>query len=274
MTRTCYLCKEEKPITEFHKNKYATGGYAYECKECKNARCKVTNAARRAKEFRNCSICNRNLPKTAFKHKARRCNECISKIAADREKLKLEKKNRYLEDFIAANYKDGKKKCSICGEYKDLTEYWKRDKGIDGHFGYCKACRRPSDRTSYAKIYSRLKASAQRRGLEFSIDRKALIEWVKDPANNICAHCGISQDEYAAIIEKADKVPALKKYLSGSHGSTNLTFDRKDSDNPYTLDNLQKACWFCNSVKNCLFDDEDMKKLGPIVRNRVEKLVS
>ncbi len=32
--KICYKCKEEKPISEFHKNKKTKDGLRYECKSC------------------------------------------------------------------------------------------------------------------------------------------------------------------------------------------------------------------------------------------------
>lgn len=33
-TRICYVCKVEKPLTEFYRDKYATLGHRYMCKKC------------------------------------------------------------------------------------------------------------------------------------------------------------------------------------------------------------------------------------------------
>lgn len=36
-TKTCSCCKQEKPVSEFHKDKNSSDGYTYKCKECRNA---------------------------------------------------------------------------------------------------------------------------------------------------------------------------------------------------------------------------------------------
>ena len=35
-SKTCSKCKEEKDISEFHKNSYSKDGYQAACKDCRN----------------------------------------------------------------------------------------------------------------------------------------------------------------------------------------------------------------------------------------------
>lgn len=37
-TKVCCKCGEEKPVTEFHKDKNSSDGYTYACKSCRNAK--------------------------------------------------------------------------------------------------------------------------------------------------------------------------------------------------------------------------------------------
>ena len=39
-TKICCKCKEEKPVSEFHKDKNSSDGYTYQCKACRNAKYK------------------------------------------------------------------------------------------------------------------------------------------------------------------------------------------------------------------------------------------
>lgn len=38
MGRVCTKCEELKPLSEFHKDKHARGGYTVQCKLCRNTR--------------------------------------------------------------------------------------------------------------------------------------------------------------------------------------------------------------------------------------------
>jgi hypothetical protein len=50
MTYLCKTCKEHKPFTDFHKNKYTKTGYEYHCKQCESIKKKslyhITKAGR------------------------------------------------------------------------------------------------------------------------------------------------------------------------------------------------------------------------------------
>lgn len=39
MVKVCNKCQEEKPLSDFHKNKATKDGHQYFCKECSNQRC-------------------------------------------------------------------------------------------------------------------------------------------------------------------------------------------------------------------------------------------
>jgi hypothetical protein len=76
--KTCNLCKEDKPLSEFHKNKFLKSGYANRCKVCqktyndkyntkektktKQRRRRKANQAfiNRIKTFFGCTICGYN----------------------------------------------------------------------------------------------------------------------------------------------------------------------------------------------------------------------
>lgn len=40
ITKRCFDCKKNKPLTEFHKNHTTKDGYQYDCKDCRNNRSK------------------------------------------------------------------------------------------------------------------------------------------------------------------------------------------------------------------------------------------
>jgi mannose-6-phosphate isomerase-like protein (cupin superfamily) len=53
----------------------------------------------------------------------------------------------------------------------------------------------------------------------------------------------------------------------------NLTIDRLDSGNGYLIYNLVKCCWFCNSIKHCFIDAEDMRLIAPKIISKLKAVI-
>ena len=50
--QVCYMCKEEKKIEEFGKDKYSATEYTYDCRECRNKRKKEYRGLESSKRVR------------------------------------------------------------------------------------------------------------------------------------------------------------------------------------------------------------------------------
>lgn len=114
-TKVCCKCGEEKPVSEFHKDKNSSDGYTYQCKACRNAKYKEYYHANADK----------------MKEKRESTKEYRKEYYNDPER-KLQYRKKYIEREFGINYeqydqmlKEQKGVCAICGcpETKPNAKY-------------------------------------------------------------------------------------------------------------------------------------------------------
>jgi 5-methylcytosine-specific restriction endonuclease McrA len=121
--RRCSKCKETKPITEFYRDKYQTGGYSYLCKKCENKKSNkyYHKNQKRRKYIKEHNKQYREQQKQWIKENRERYNE-LQREARHRRKAK---ENKLVNDFtkndweICLEYfsnKNGQVECCYCGE--------------------------------------------------------------------------------------------------------------------------------------------------------------
>jgi hypothetical protein len=76
----------------------------------------------------------------------------------------------------------------------------------------------------------------------------------------------LSKEQYATLL--SNKCFYCKKPTSVKRG---CGLDRKDNNQPYTVDNVVACCHRCNSVKNDFFSFEEMLLLAKVIR-KIDKL--
>lgn len=94
-------------------------------------------------------------------------------------------------------------------------------------------------------IYHILKYNAIRRKISFKLSYKKFERWYNNQDQK-CEYCN-------RIILK---IPNIKR----------LTIDRTNNNKGYTLNNIVLACNICNKVKSNIFNYNQMKILGKIIR--------
>lgn len=188
------------------------------------------------------------------------------------------------------------KKCNKCRKTKPTSEFYRDRAARDGLRTTCKACRKKTKaayrnsphgrRTRKARRkkladsgYRRygkgalgvLRRSAIRRDLPFDLTAEQLTQWWKNTPD-ICAYCGLTIQEFVAlrktiIAYKGDnwEIAKFKKFFRNRQYVTMrwMTIDRKDNSKGYTVKNMAKACWICNSLKHDFFSPRDMKRISP-----------
>lgn len=107
MDKTCSICKEEKAIGEFNKNKSSADGYKDYCRVC---------ASEQNRRYRE-------------RHREK-INE---KKRADYWESKKNKKERTAKELAERT-----RVCSVCNTSKKITDFYKRGNG--GFYNYCKSC--------------------------------------------------------------------------------------------------------------------------------------
>jgi hypothetical protein len=256
--KTCTMCKSTKNCKEFHKNRYNLDGYNFHCKVCKNVYVYKKKYHREPIPKRKCLRCERNRMLKFFDDDSTICIPCAAK------KLNEEK----IAEFHRINYKNDLKLCSTCKSYKDVTNFKYSRVYMDKLKKICKECdeRIKGENVTSNNMYSNKRSTSLRKGIEFSIEKEDFIEWYKN--NHQCAYCGSTEEEFLSLkkVAESEDITSINKLLRGSNNTRRLAIDRIDSDKGYSTDNINKACWLCNSTKNCIFDAEAMKVIGKEVR--------
>jgi hypothetical protein len=99
-------------------------------------------------------------------------------------------------------------------------------------------------------IYFHLKNKSKRRNIEFNITKEDFIRWYNNQEKK-CCYCNRTEKE---VINDANQ----KSYR--------LTYDRKDNNKGYTIDNIILACYRCNMIKSAEFTFEQMLKIGKFLQ--------
>lgn len=190
------------------------------------------------------------------------------------------------------------KKCALCGIEKDVSEFGKNSRNKDGLHSYCKECNKKkakefnktekgrvnvikAQRKQFEEGYFRfgkgaiqnMSRSAEKRGIEFGLTENELSDWWKNN-EDICYYCKISIETYRELrdfIINYDgddwEIVRFKRFFGRDvHLKINdMTVDRMDSKKGYSLNNIVKSCWICNSLKSDFYSSDEMKEVSPII---------
>jgi hypothetical protein len=164
------------------------------------------------------------------------------------------------------------KKCSVCGEAKPITEFFKNKRSRDGHAAACKACRTARNKIwrnsetgkkSAKKSYYKWRASP--RGIEWCK------EWSRQPIRRFRAvrrtsitnghEWDLSFDDWSSLV-----VDARCHYCNQNVLETGVGLDRKDSALGYSMSNCVPCCGRCNMAKGHNFTYEEFLKIAKTIR--------
>ncbi|MFX0203606.1 MAG: hypothetical protein ACFFCW_46490 [Candidatus Hodarchaeota archaeon] len=174
-----------------------------------------------------------------------------------------ERKGSGIKD-VFGSMQPGIKRCSSCRKTLPKTEFHKNKKRYDGLSNECKKCAATRQNMLYRgnrrlRIrFSALSRRAERLGLPFHITFDEYCQWVKSLGqtdSQICPYCGLSIVESKAF-----------QQLRGKKKICGFTIDRIDNEKGYTLDNIQRICYLCNTIKGLWFTSKEMQILGPQLR--------
>ena len=195
------------------------------------------------------------------------------------------------------------KTCVRCRLSKPLSEFHKNSRSKDGLYSYCKECNKEKAaqylKTDKGKAALRkaitkkadegyyrygkgaipiLKQGAEKRGIVFQITAESLEEWwEKTP--DVCYYCGNTIEEYIGIRNfivsyngNNCEISKFKRfYRSPKHQSIKwMTIDRKENEHGYTIENMVKSCWICNSLKNDFFPEKLMRVISPEIMDKLK----
>jgi len=147
ITKVCSVCKEEKELNLFYKNKDSRGGFRNECKFCTYEKTKKLVAKNKKQNFlkdytqviKKCNFCKKEKSALEFYKKIKTkdgldyaCKCCIKIIS--------EKRHDYYKETNFKNNNDLVKKCSVCKSLKNRDEFFKSNRYKTGLESRCKIC--------------------------------------------------------------------------------------------------------------------------------------
>lgn len=199
------------------------------------------------------------------------------------------------------------KRCALCKSEKPTTEFYKAPRNKDGLYSYCKSCsaakmsvyqKTPKGRKAvkgavqkkvsqgyyiFGKgAISKLNHRVKGRVIENYLTPETLESWWQQTPDK-CHYCnssigGFLQLKKAIISYDGDnfEISKFNRFFKAKthRGIKWMTLDRADNDKGYQIDNLVKACWICNSIKGDFFDADLMRKIAPIIMQRLKDEIS
>ena len=117
-----------------------------------------------------------------------------------------------------------------------------------------------------SKIYSRIKSRVR---VDYVLDdcwpRKEFIDWyINNNKEKECCYCGSTEGQ----LKRFFKATKSKRYKTRG---MSLEIERKKSDEQYTEENCELACYWCNNAKSDVFSFEEFeligKAIGDVIKN-------
>ncbi|MGO4890417.1 hypothetical protein ACJ2A9_21935 [Anaerobacillus sp. MEB173] len=197
-----------------------------------------------------------------------------------------------------------KKLCANCNTLKDVTEFHKNKRNKDGLHSYCKECNYKK-----AQLFNKLKGkenikkakekqinsgyfkygkgavinmsnSANKRGITFDLTESELQKWWKDTEDS-CSYCGVNVEEYRELrdmilnyVGNDWHINRFKKFFKlENHSKINdMTIDRVDNSKGYSIKNIVKSCWLCNSQKSDFYTEDEIKVIGKVLLEKLRDI--
>lgn len=195
------------------------------------------------------------------------------------------------------------KECACCHRILDESCFSANKRNSDGLHSYCKECN-----AMKAKLYNQSKGkakvmaaikkqkasgyfrfghgaivnmqkSAKKRGINFNLTEEQLKEWWQKTEDR-CYYCGcdirkfiINRDFVKNYGGDNPKILYIKQHVFNNpnyYKIETMTIDRMNSSLGYSVDNLAKACWICNSIKSNKYSVEEMMVIAPDIINEIK----
>jgi hypothetical protein len=175
-------------------------------------------------------------------------------MARNKENLNSWAKANYHKRKNDAEYVERRRKSArkYYNTHKDKCKISRRNYFLKNKEAYRKY-RREWRYSTAAGIYACISEGVRHngRGYKLTITRQEFIDWYNSQ-EKICFYCKRTHIEAQADI--------LNRKIN------RLTIDRIDNDRGYEKGNLALACLRCNAIKNNYFTQDEMLKIGDIIR--------
>ncbi|MBO6261356.1 MAG: hypothetical protein J6N95_01950 [Bacilli bacterium] len=187
------------------------------------------------------------------------------------------------------------KECACCHRLLPTSSFTRNKRNKDGLHSYCKECNKEKARQynlskgkDYLEKYlnkqkesgyyryghgafANMKKSAAKRNVDFELTEEELKEWWLNTADS-CFYCDSTIEEYIKIRDFVlsycgtnELINYIKEHVYNKQiyrRIKTMTIDRVDSFGPYSVENIVKSCWICNSLKSNKKSKEEMVDEG------------
>lgn len=121
----------------------------------------------------------------------------------------LQQEHKLINDDIKIHIRDEKgnivqKRCYVCKQFKDITQFYFSSYRKDGYSGICKTC----DKETVNSRYNKYKKGARKRNLNFDLT-KIQFDYITKQS---CFYCGENELPYRGI----DRINSNKSYYPGN----------------------------------------------------------
>ena len=122
----------------------------------------------------------------------------------------------------------------------------------------------------------RLRHSAKNRGIEFDLNLREFKKWW-DSTPDECSCCGstianfIQLRDYIVRYQGTNtEINKFKRMFPANFAKLErMVVDRIDNTKGYTIDNINKCCHICNSIKGDMIDQTEMELIAPDIISRL-----
>ena len=177
-----------------------------------------------------------------------KCNECGKEYINNKDNKKFCSWECLIRFKHKQVFKDGKKLCSKCKQWKPLNEFYKDKTKKSKLKPCCGQCNRDG-RNNYGGTVGAIWPRLKRRNKHICT-RELFILWYNNQ-NKKCVYCDITEENWLRLY--GSKYPKKIK---------RLTIDRMNNDLGYVLDNLALACYHCNFIKSDFLNFDEMREIG------------
>ena len=147
------------------------------------------------------------------------------------------------------------KVCNLCDASKPLGEFYPDMRRPDGRQSTCKVCER-SRRAQWRQTPSGRKCC---KGQIYKPRRRFVV--LRNRAKAAGLSATLPFERYEMLLREPCH------YCNGVIQSSGIGLDRLDSEKGYHASNVVPCCATCNAVKNNVFTEDEMLRLGAVIRD-------
>jgi hypothetical protein len=200
--KKCRACLEIKDLCEFGVNNGYKDGLQTKCKECYRVKKPLDKKADLVGEIKKCEVCleEKDLfyfykrPNRSYTHEPR-CIQCT-------------KEGKLIDKKV---FKEDKKKCSMCEEYKTFDNYQRCSSCINSITPHCKDCSKIKNKNYMDSLSDDIKK--ERKRTEYLKNKEGYLRRAKEYSKNNKDYIALQRREYEKSIKYKNPLLHIKRNI-------------------------------------------------------------